>query len=151
MRIEFFVPGKSRPGGSKTPCRNKRTGKLYCRDSGGMNTKKWRAVVALYAGQVRPRKLFAGPLCVVFRFQVERPKKHYINQDRERGRLKHNAPQYPTTQPDVLKLARAAEDALTGIIYTDDSIIVDEPLSKRYSDTPGVRIIIIELEPHGKG
>lgn len=32
--------------------------------------------------------------------------------------------------PDVLKLARGVEDALTGIVWRDDAQIVNESLSK---------------------
>jgi len=32
----------------------------------------------------------------------------------------------------VLKLARAVEDALTGVIWADDAQIVDEVIRKRY-------------------
>jgi Holliday junction resolvase RusA-like endonuclease len=43
-------------------------------------------------------------------------------------------------KPDVLKLARAVEDALTGILYRDDAQIVTEVLRKRYGDPPRVEI-----------
>jgi Holliday junction resolvase RusA-like endonuclease len=56
--------------------------------------------------------------------------------------LKPNAPKYPTTRPDALKLARAAEDALTGIIWTDDAVTVDLTIKKRYGELPGVNITV---------
>jgi hypothetical protein len=37
-----------------------------------------------------------------------------------------------------LKLARAAEDALTGVLWLDDSQIVDERISKAYGDDVGL-------------
>ena len=40
---------------------------------------------------------------------------------------------YPITIPDCLKLGRAVEDSLSGIIYKDDSQVVDlGPVRKRY-------------------
>ena len=52
----------------------------------------------------------------------------------------------PTGKPDVLKLGRAVEDAMNGVIYLDDSQIVEEHLSKVYGDTPGVDITITEID-----
>jgi hypothetical protein len=43
----------------------------------------------------------------------------------------------PTARPDVVKLARAAEDALTGVLWADDAQIVDERLAKVYGDQVG--------------
>jgi hypothetical protein len=51
----------------------------------------------------------------------------------------------PTAKPDLLKLGRAVEDAMSGIIYRDDSQIVEEALLKHYGDKPGVDIIIEKI------
>ncbi len=45
-----------------------------------------------------------------FLFLIERPKSHR----RADGSIKAGAPLFPVAKPDVLKLARAAEDALSG-------------------------------------
>jgi len=55
--------------------------------------------------------------------------------------------QYPVFQPDVGKLARAIEDALTSVLYRDDSQIVQEVLEKQYGAQPGVAILVESLEP----
>jgi Holliday junction resolvase RusA-like endonuclease len=55
---------------------------------------------------------------------------------------------WPTTRPDLLKLARAIEDALTGVVYRDDALIVQERLVKDYArdgEAPHVRIIILPM------
>ena len=43
----------------------------------------------------------------------------------------------PTTAPDLLKIARSAEDALTGVLWADDAQIVIERLEKAYGDQVG--------------
>ena len=46
----------------------------------------------------------------------------------------------------MLKLARAVEDALTGIVWRDDAQIVDEQLSKVYGEPARVEVDVAELE-----
>jgi Holliday junction resolvase RusA-like endonuclease len=58
--------------------------------------------------------------------------------------LKASAPIAPPVKPDVLKLARAVEDAMSGIIYKDDAQIVTERLCDRYGILPGVAIQVEE-------
>jgi Holliday junction resolvase RusA-like endonuclease len=54
----------------------------------------------------------------------------------------------PTKKPDLGKLARAAEDALTKIAYADDSRITTMVLRKRFAidRPPGVEITLREDE-----
>lgn len=49
--------------------------------------------------------------------------------------------QFPTTKPDLDKLARAVMDALTGVYYLDDAQVVALDLQKAYTHAePGVYI-----------
>lgn len=48
----------------------------------------------------------------------------------------------PTTKPDLDNLTKTVLDALNGIVYRDDSQVVQLALSKRYSDQPGMFITI---------
>lgn len=48
---------------------------------------------------------------------------------------------YPVVRPDLDKLLRSIGDALTGVMYHDDSQVVTILAQKRYGDTPGVRVI----------
>lgn len=50
----------------------------------------------------------------------------------------------PATRPDVLKLARCAEDSLTGIVWRDDAQIVEEHLFKYWGEPARVEI---EIKP----
>jgi crossover junction endodeoxyribonuclease RusA len=52
-------------------------------------------------------------------------------------------------KPDIDKLARAVLDALTGILYRDDSEVVRLDVTKRYAaptEAPSVRITIMRAE-----
>lgn len=49
----------------------------------------------------------------------------------------------PTTKPDGDKLARALFDALSGVLWVDDSQVVKHQIEKRYArddEAPGVRV-----------
>ena len=58
--------------------------------------------------------------------------------------LRPAAPKHPTTRPDVLKLARAIEDSLTGVLWHDDSQIVSEHLRKHYGEPARVVVTVQE-------
>jgi len=132
--IEFEVVGKAVSQGStrSVPMRN-RGGGLLMKDGRPVlrpvhqNAEKllaWRQEVAQAA-----RKAYSGPLLIgavrlSLVFFRPRPKGHF-GTGRNAGKLKTSAEDYPIQRPDVLKLARAVEDALTGVIWRDDSQVVE--------------------------
>jgi Holliday junction resolvase RusA-like endonuclease len=143
--IEFFVPGHPVAGGSKKgfPVHG-RDGRLHVNvaDTSGPKGKEWRAAIR-FAASEQTRRPLDGALRLALWFFVPRPKGH----TGKRGLLP-SAPTWPTTKPDVLKLARAVEDACTGILWRDDAQIVDEQLHKLYADgglTIGVRVRVTWL------
>ena len=95
------------------------------------------------AGGVVP-PLMQGPVGLRIVFLKPRPKGHY-GTGRNAGKLKESAPEWPTTRPDTLKLARAVEDALTGVIWQDDSQVVAHDMAKRWGERFSTIITINEL------
>jgi crossover junction endodeoxyribonuclease RusA len=136
--VSFTVYGDAKPGGSKKAFQHPHTGRIIVVEDS--KNKPWRQEVAKAGLAVVPTggaPLFSdGPLGVEFVFYRPRPLAHY----RTNGEIRDRAPAYPTTRPDVLKLARAVEDALTGILWRDDSQIVDERLLKRWGEPGRVEI-----------
>ena len=54
--------------------------------------------------------------------------------------------QYPTTKPDIDKLSRAVLDALTGVLYKDDSQVTQLDAQKVYTyGEPGVYITVTAI------
>lgn len=144
--FELTVFGTAEPAGSK---------KAVPLGRGGMNPHrygvvdanpragKWKVNVSQHAGlAMQNRKLLEGPLTVTFTFFVKRPKGHYGVHG-----VRRSAPPFPDVRPDVLKLARAVEDALSGVVYRDDAQIVDERLVKRYGEPERVEIRIESAMP----
>jgi crossover junction endodeoxyribonuclease RusA len=108
------------------------------------HVKAWRETVRAAAHAAHDGAPLAGPVNVHLVFRAARPKAHW----RVAGRLAITAPRRPTTRPDVDKLARAVLDALTGVVFTDDSQVVELVAIKRYATAehgPGVHITVESL------
>jgi crossover junction endodeoxyribonuclease RusA len=80
---------------------------------------------------------------------MPRPKGHYGSGKNELT-VKNSAPKYPDKKPDCTKLLRALEDALTGILWIDDSQVVRQVVGKSYADTGdakiGAHVFVIRIE-----
>jgi|GEM_PF-2448557 len=138
--IRFTVPGPPQPQGSKTA---KVLGKrIYLPDGkpaiveprailveqANKTTKtrkagaldRWRSKVAEAArAAMDGRPLWDEPCILVCEFLLPRPRSHWTKS----GTLRKGAPLLPK-KPDWSKLVRAVEDALTGVVYRDDSQVV---------------------------
>ena len=91
----------------------------------------WREMVAWAARQHYHGELLDCLLVVSLTFFKPRPKAHYGTGRNERT-LKNSAPAAPGVAPDAGKLARAVEDALTNVVWTNDARIVSGFHAKRY-------------------
>lgn len=139
--LSFTVYGTPKPAGSKRGFMV--GGKVRITDA-NPKSRSWKNQVAQVAGETMAnREIFDGPLIVTMRFYSLRPKGHY----KASGGLsaKGRRTPYPAIRPDVLKLARGVEDALTGVCYRDDAQIVGEKLYKRYGEPERVEIVIEEM------
>lgn len=163
--LSFVVYGKAQTAGSKKPfALRRKDGSLVMRPGGGgpvvtvvddnPKSKDWKTAVSDAARAEIERlvkesaaagfALIRGPLEVEFTFFRLRPKGHY----RKHGGLSRDGLEspYPTAKPDALKLARAAEDALTEVVWADDAQIVTEILRKRWGDPPRLEVAIRTAE-----
>ena len=149
--VRFAVHGKSQTAGSKRgfPYQG-RDGRLHVRmPDDNPKSEGWKDRVGWVAKQALGRApMLEGPLVAWFRFYRSRPKGHTKpNGDLSAVGRREFA---PGTRPDVLKLARAAEDAMIGIVYRDDAQIVSEVITKRWSEHgkgDGVTVVVCEHDP----
>jgi Holliday junction resolvase RusA-like endonuclease len=150
LRLE--VAGKAEPAGSKRafvpqkngqPFRSKTNGRIVVSVvDDNPNGRDWKNRVADAARQQwGARLLLTEPLWFRATFYLLRPKGHH-GTGRNAAVVKESSPQFPDGRPDVLKLTRAIEDALSGVVWKDDSQIVSERIDKRYGDKPHVEIEI---------
>lgn len=149
--IEFSVSGSPLPQGSKV---NRVSGKriqtpegpailnarAYSVEQSDMKTKtrpsqalqKWRELIA---SKALPLMEGAAPweagrgIELACEFVIARSDSHFTGKDN----LKKGAPPFPT-MPDISKMVRAVEDAMTGVVYRDDGLISQYgTMKKRYS------------------
>jgi len=138
--IEFTVYGKPAPAGSKKGFYNAKARRVIITDD-SKHSRPWKAQVSDAAAEAMDgRVLINGPLELRLAFYVPRPKGHFGAKG-----VRPSAPVSPAVKPDLLKLARAVEDALSGIVYRDDAQIVRELLAKQYGEPARVVVQAIEL------
>ncbi len=144
--ISFEVHGEAKPAGSKIaqaiyhrgadgstePVMKDGRVVTVAREDNPMTTA-WRRTVAAAAREVYQGPLLEGPLALDVTIFRPRPRSHY-GSGKNADHIKDSSPPYPTTRPDTIKLVRAIEDALTSVLWEDDSQIVDHHLRKRYGD-----------------
>lgn len=144
MSVTFTVWGEAKPAGSKRAFVHPHTGRPVVTDMSGKPGRDWRQAVASAAAEACSEPL-SGALAVTMTFYRRRPRSHFRT-GRYAHLLRDGAPVYPITRPDVLKLARAAEDAMSGIVYADDAQIVSEHLDKRYGEQPRAVVSVAPAE-----
>lgn len=130
-----FVEGKPATQGSKRGIPFKKRGS----DGLGVRliddnprTKEWRRHVRDTVRETWDKPSLSCPVFLSCTFWLRRPKSHY-GTGRNANKQRDHAPLFPTTKPDSLKLARAVEDALTGLCWIDDSQVVQHTIRKRYA------------------
>lgn len=124
--LDMFVPGRPAPQGSKRHV----GGGIMVESSKAV--APWRTTIAWHAAQAWAGPPLQGAVVVVYEFVMPRPS----------GCPKRSTPA-AVKRPDIEKLARAASDALTEIVWRDDSQVVDMRLIKRLAELdeqPGARI-----------
>lgn len=138
--ITIYVPGHPRPQGSKKAFRR---GQKIVMVESCTALHDWRSSVAYHAAQVRPEKLIDDAVWMKIDFSLPRPRNHYRT-GAHSHLLRAVAPPRPISHQsgDLDKLIRTICDALTGIIYTDDSLIAHINCSKSYGVNPGVTIAV---------
>jgi Holliday junction resolvase RusA-like endonuclease len=153
MAYSFSVTGDPKTAGSKKgfPVRRANgTIGVTITDSVGKAGKDWRKLVQTVAKQEKAEwQHNAGlalpmdhPCRLSIVFSIRRPKCHY----RANGTLRPDAPSRHTQKPDVLKLTRAIEDALTGIAWNDDAQIVEHTMVRKewYNGATSRTSVVVE-------
>ena len=112
-------------------------------DTNQQSLRDWRNLVQFSLQSPEgPPQMLHGPVLVTLGFYLARPKAHF-GVGRNAGKLKPSAPEMPIGKPDLDKLVRAVFDALTGMVFRDDSQVAVLVATKQYADDergPGVSI-----------
>jgi Holliday junction resolvase RusA-like endonuclease len=103
--------------------------------------KAWREEIGQVAKILMGgRPLFTGPIFFGVDFYFARPKSHYD----KRG-VRSGTPKFHTNIPDSSKVLRAVEDALTGVVWTDDKLIAESHQRKLYAEEDRVVVKVMVL------
>lgn len=143
-QLSFFVPGTPKPGGSKTGFYSKKLNRVLIVDAS--KNQDWKASIKSFAMTVYDGIPWTCPIVLTVEFRVTRPRCHY-GSGKNSDRVKESSPPYPLSKPDSTKLLRCLEDALTGIIWRDDSQIVEQHVYKNYAVRPGAAVTVREKLP----
>lgn len=136
--VSFFVPGE--PQGKGRP----RVGSVagQARMFTPAKTLAYEGVIAFAAQQAMDgRALIAGP--VLLEMHMLHPIRESWSKKKKAGALSGDIA--PTIKCDADNCLKAVCDALNNIVWKDDVQVVNVSLSKRFSETPGVRVRIVPL------
>jgi len=153
--IRFRVFGVPQPTGSKKPFLICKKGGAIAKTKGGfpiINTvdtnhakaKGWTKLVKDAAKKVFDSQPIDSPIRLEIMFFLPRPKYHF-GTGRNAGKLKPASPRQHITKPDVTKILRCTEDALTGILWVDDCQVCFTTIGKAYAtdDEPAGADILV--------
>ena len=108
-------------------------------------SRNYKAYVKLLATQAMKEQCFEmieGPcsLDILAFFEVPKSKSKKFREAALSGL------EYPTKKPDIDNIIKAIQDALNGLAYKDDALIVRLHTVKLYSEIPRVEVTLIEWD-----
>ncbi len=126
LTVQFFVPGIPKPKGSMRAFKSATTNRvILINDSKG--TKPWQETVSAIARE-HCKIPFSTPVFLYLEFTMPKPKKPKFSK--------------PGVKPDLSKLLRCVEDALSKIVYVDDALVVGVTLKEIYGKETGVYVVV---------
>ena len=142
-KIEFFVPGA--PVGKGRPRAARRGAGVVMFTPG--KTADYEALVAATAAaalacDALAHQLLDGPLEAVLEMRFPAPASW---SKAKRARALAGA-EWHTSKPDADNVAKAILDACNGVVFRDDAQVVVLVATKAFSDEPGVRVVIREVQ-----
>jgi len=155
LLLRFTVNGNPRPQGSKRalpvgkPCPVCKRSRTVLVEHADAKLKRWRKDVTTAAREAwGGRAPLDQPLILGARFLFPRPPSHL----KKSGGLRKGKPQTKQDAPDLSKLVRAVEDALTDAkVWTDDQRVVGySTIAKDYTRDAhaiGVEVVVQSWDP----
>ena len=142
-KIEFFVPGT--PVGKGRPRAARRGAGVVMFTPG--KTADYEALVAATAAaalacDALAHQLLDGPLEAVLEMRFPAPASW---SKAKRARALAGA-EWHTSKPDADNVAKAILDACNGVVFRDDAQVVMLIATKAFSEEPGVRVVIREVQ-----
>lgn len=146
----FFVSGRPAPAGSKSVFRVKaKTGLMKnVVAPASKYSAAWMECVHYRCLEEFNGVIADRPVFLETEFRMSRPKSHYVGGERG-GKIKDRFLNHQMiSTPDTTKLVRCVEDAMTGVVWKDDSQVIEQRNRKRYvreGEVSGVLLIVSVL------
>lgn len=137
--VRFFVPGKPQGKGRPRAVARGKFVRMYTPEK----TVSYESTVALAASlAMGDRQPIDGPVSVVMQIAMQVP----TSWSKRKQANALDGIVLPTTKPDADNVVKAVFDAINGVVWCDDTQVVDLRLVKRYQTTPGVTMIVSPME-----
>ena len=144
-KIEFFVPGT--PVGKGRPRATRRGAGVVMFTP--EKTADYEALVAATAAaalaggmRIGTSQLLDGPLAAMLEMQFPVP----ASWSKARRARALAGVEWHISKPDADNVAKAVLDACNGVVFRDDAQVVMLTATKQFSETPGVRVVIREVQ-----
>ena len=141
QKLMFEIPGS--PIGQGRPKFSTINGHARAYDP--EKSRNYKAYVKLLATQAMKDSGFTmikGPCALSINAYFEVPK----SKSKKFREAALNGLEYPTKKPDLSNIIKGIEDALNGLAYKDDALIVRLGVTKLYSEVPRVEVTLIEWD-----
>jgi Holliday junction resolvase RusA-like endonuclease len=137
--IRFFVPGKPQGKGRPRAVARGKFVRMYTPSK----TVSYESTVALAASQAMAgRAPLEGPVVATLFIALPIP----ASWSKKKQALAAADKLLPTGKPDSDNVVKAVFDALNGVVWNDDTQVVDHSAKKRYRSRPGVQVIVSPVE-----
>lgn len=137
--IKFTVPGN--PQAQERP-RFSRQGN-FVKTYDPEKSRDYKQYVKLVASQNAPKRLLDGALKLSIDVYRTIPKS--ISKVKYKNEMALSGALRPVTKPDVDNYAKGIKDALKGVIWKDDSQVVELVVRKWYSDKPRIEVEVYKI------
>ena len=142
-KIEFFVPGAPVGKGRPRAARRGASVVMFTPEK----TAGYEAMVATTAAtalscDALAHQLLDGPLEAVLDVRFPVP----VSWSKARRARALAGAEWHTSKPDADNVAKAVLDACNGVVFRDDSQVVILIATKAFSEEPGVRVVIREVQ-----
>ena len=136
--IKFVVYGNAVPKARPKLVMNKYTHRAHLYTA--QTTRNWEQCIIGQALNHKPLELIKGPVKLCIKVYKGIPKS--FSKKKKELALKNEI--RPTGRPDLSNYIKSCEDALNGLFWSDDGIVVEylEGTGKFYSETPRVEMEI---------
>lgn len=141
QKLMFEIPGS--PIGQGRPKFSTINGHAKAYDP--EKSRNYKAYVRLLATQAMKDSGFTmieGPCCLSIDAYFEVPK----SKSKKFREAALSGLEYPTKKPDLSNIIKGIEDAINGLAYKDDALIVRLNTVKLYSEIPRVEVSLIEWD-----